>query len=56
MELKRKIIEAGLKIGYLEKKAGLPRTSLYQFLDGKKALTESNLDSLKKVLKKYKIN
>lgn len=56
MELKNKIREAGLRIGYIEKKAGLSRTSLYQFLDGGRSLPKEKLVSLKKVLRKYKIN
>jgi predicted transcriptional regulator len=56
MILKNKIIEAGIKIGYIEKEAGIPKTALNQFLDGNRTLPKKQLDNLKKVLRKYKIN
>ena len=56
MILKTKILEAGIKIGYIEKEAGIPKTALNQFLDGNRTLPTEQLNRLKKVLRKYKIN
>lgn len=56
MTLKEAIKERGLSIGFLEREAGLPRNTLYNEVNGSKALPEVHKPAVKKILKKYKIN
>ena len=52
----KKIKAAGFTIGFLEGKMNLPRNTFQNFVNGAKPLPGKHLPTVKKVLKKYKIN
>lgn len=51
-----KIKDSGFTIGFLERQMNLPRNTLYNFVNGAKALPDAHKPVVKKILKKYKIN
>jgi predicted transcriptional regulator len=56
MNLKKAIKERGMTMTFIENEANIPARTLSQFNAGSKGLSIDNRKSLKKVLKKYKIN
>lgn len=56
IQLKNDIQANGLKIGFIEQAANMPKNTLYNYINQGRPIPPHHIEPLKEILKKYEIN